>query len=144
MKFEEKLVKLRKARNITQEQLAEKLGVSRQAVSRWEAGESTPDMLNLAGLCKYFGVSSDYLINDDFTSDEDIPVVQQKNEELNTVKAKKKSGHLISAICFTIAALCNVIVIATTTSAATIGSSCFGAAATAALAVVQMSLYLKK
>ncbi len=144
MKFEEKLVKLRKAQNITQEQLAEKLGVSRQAVSRWEAGESTPDMLNLAGLCKYFGVSSDYLINDDFNSDEDIPVVQQKNEELNTVKAKKKSGHLFSSICFFIAAACNIFVFATSESKS-IGVVFFAiAGADVVLAVDQLKLYLKK
>ena len=50
LKFQEKLVALRKGKGRSQEQLAEKLGVSRQAISRWESGESTPDMLNLLGL----------------------------------------------------------------------------------------------
>ncbi len=144
MRFEEKLTQLRKARGITQEQLAEQLGVSRQAVSRWESGDSTPDMLNLVGICRYFGVSSDYLINDDFSSDEDIPVVRQKNEELSNVKGRSKTNHLVSAICFAIAALCNIIAIATAQSPATLGVSCFGAAATTALSVMQLSLYLRK
>lgn len=65
MKFAEKLVRLRKEHNLSQEQLAEKLGVSRQAVSRWEAGETTPDLLNLLGICNVFNVSADSLIRDD-------------------------------------------------------------------------------
>ena len=44
MRFSEKLPKLRKNNNLSQEQLAEQLGVSRQAVSKWEAGNSYPDM----------------------------------------------------------------------------------------------------
>lgn len=65
MKFEEKLVQLRKEHKLSQEQLAEKLGVSRQAVSRWESGETTPDMVNLLGLCNIFDVSADYLLRDE-------------------------------------------------------------------------------
>ena len=45
MRFSEKLPKLRKNNNLSQEQLAEQLGVSRQAVSKWEAGNSYPDMV---------------------------------------------------------------------------------------------------
>ena len=51
MKFHEKLVKLRKSKGYTQEELAEKPGVSRQAVARWEAGDTTPDMKMLLGIC---------------------------------------------------------------------------------------------
>ncbi len=144
MKFEEKLIQLRKARGMTQEQLAEQLGVSRQAVSRWESGDSTPDMLNISGLCQCFGVSADYLINDNYASDEDIPVVQKKNEELTAVKGKSKKNHLVSAICFSIAALSNVIVIATTASVATVAYAYICAAGTATLAIIQLSLYMKK
>ena len=46
----------------TQEQLSEKLGVSRQAVSRWELGETTPEMNILIQLCKVFDVSADYFL----------------------------------------------------------------------------------
>lgn len=62
MEFKEKLVNLRKERKLSQEQLAEKLGVSRQAVSRWESGDTTPDMMNILGLCDIFEVSADDLI----------------------------------------------------------------------------------
>lgn len=105
MIFREKLVQLRKSRNLTQEQLAEELGVSRQAVSRWEAGDSTPDMLNLLGICDLFGVSSDYLIHDNYESNDDMPIVKEKNEQISDVKLKKKKLHLIAAIGFTISTI---------------------------------------
>ena len=51
MKFYEKLVILRKKNNFSQEQLADRLGVSRQAVSKWESGRSYPDMDKIMLLC---------------------------------------------------------------------------------------------
>ncbi len=69
MKFEEKLVMLRKARGFSQEELAEKLEVSRQAVSRWELGSTLPDIPNLVQLCELFGVTTDYLVRDEGISD---------------------------------------------------------------------------
>ncbi len=58
----EKLRKLRIARQLSQEQLADKLQVSRQAISKWELGESIPDTENLILLSKFYGVSIDYLL----------------------------------------------------------------------------------
>ena len=103
MKFNEKLVKLRKTCGYTQEDLAEKLGVSRQAVARWEAGDTTPEMAMLLGLCNVFEVSADYLIHDDYESDEDIPVVKEKNEEISAATHKKRMAHLIAGAAFTAA-----------------------------------------
>lgn len=65
MRFEEKIVELRKAKGLSQEELAEQLGVSRQAVSRWELGSTMPDIPNLVQLCELFGVSADYLVKDE-------------------------------------------------------------------------------
>ncbi len=65
MRFEEKIVELRKAKGLSQEELAEQLGVSRQAVSRWELGQTLPDIPNLLQLCELFGVSADYLVKDE-------------------------------------------------------------------------------
>lgn len=53
---------LRKAHNLSQEELAERLGVSRQAVSKWERGEASPDTDNLIALAKIYGISLDELI----------------------------------------------------------------------------------
>lgn len=65
MRFEEKIVEFRKQKGLSQEELAEQLGVSRQAVSRWELGQTLPDIPNLLQLCELFGVSADYLVKDE-------------------------------------------------------------------------------
>lgn len=57
-----RLAELRRAHNLSQEELAEKLGVSRQAVSKWERAESSPDTDNLIALAKLYGVSLDDLL----------------------------------------------------------------------------------
>ena len=62
MKFEEKLIDLRKKYGMSQEELADRLGVSRQAISRWELGSTLPDAPNLLKLSDLFGVSIDYLL----------------------------------------------------------------------------------
>jgi len=129
---------------MSQEQLAEKLGGSRQAISRWESGESTPDMLNLLGLCECFQVSSDYLLHDDYESDADIPLVKQKEEEIVEVKLKKKTMHLISAICFLITTFCAIVGIVTSKSDVQLAVSFFWGALAAGNTVVQFVLYLKK
>lgn len=58
----EKICEFRKARSLTQEQLGAKLGISGQAVSKWEKGESLPDILLLPELCDILGVSIDALL----------------------------------------------------------------------------------
>ncbi len=67
MKFAEKLFSLRKAAKMSQEDLAEILGVSRQAVQKWEAGASSPDMKNLIALSEHFSISLDVLLKDELT-----------------------------------------------------------------------------
>lgn len=62
MGLNERIMQLRKQAGWTQEQLGEKLGVSRQAVSKWEAGQANPDVEYLAEMCRLFGVSSDWLL----------------------------------------------------------------------------------
>lgn len=62
MSFAERILYCRKKAMLSQEELASKLGVSRQAVSKWETGESIPDMNNLAALAEIFDVSLDWLI----------------------------------------------------------------------------------
>ena len=61
----EKLYKLRKNSGLSQEQLAEQLNVSRQAISKWESGIATPESEKLITISNYFGVSVDYLLKDD-------------------------------------------------------------------------------
>lgn len=62
MNFGDKLYNLRVKADYSQEALAEKLGVSRQAVSKWELGTTLPDMEKLLAISEFFNVSADYLI----------------------------------------------------------------------------------
>ena len=82
MTFQEKLLELRKRENLSQEALAEKLDISRQAVSRWEGGAAMPDAANLLQLSRLFGVSIDYLLNDDMTSPAPSSAPSGKNKQL--------------------------------------------------------------
>ena len=70
MTMGEKLQLLRKSRGLSQEQLAAELDVSRQAISKWECGDSTPDLDKLRSICTYFGVTTDHLI---WENEEDAP-----------------------------------------------------------------------
>jgi transcriptional regulator with XRE-family HTH domain len=56
------LIKLRKSKGITQEEMGKKLNVSRVSYSRWESGESKPSLDDLVFLADFFGVSLDYLV----------------------------------------------------------------------------------
>lgn len=64
MKLNEKILHYRKAAKLSQEELAELVGVSRQAVSKWELGESTPDVDKLLSLARAFGVTTDELLSE--------------------------------------------------------------------------------
>lgn len=64
MTIGEKILNMRKARGWSQEELAERVRVTRQAVSRWESGSAKPDADKIVALCDLFGVSADYLLRD--------------------------------------------------------------------------------
>ena len=89
MTLGEKIHQLRKARGTSQEELAGRLAVSRQAVSKWELGEAKPDTENIVQLSKMFGVSTDYLLTDEYESDKDIPAVKINGENLAKESKRK-------------------------------------------------------
>ena len=62
MELHERIAVVRKMKGLTQEQLGELVGVSRQAVSKWEAGQAVPDALTIAKLCQELEVSADYVL----------------------------------------------------------------------------------
>ncbi len=86
MRLEEKLTVLRKESGYTQLDLAEKVRVSRQAISKWETGRALPSAENLKYLSELFGVSVDYLLNDDMT-EEPKPKEQEPAPEPQTEEA---------------------------------------------------------
>lgn len=62
MELKDRIALARKQAGLSQEQLGDQLGVSRQAVSKWEAGQANPDVTYIAAMCRLFGVSSDWLL----------------------------------------------------------------------------------
>ena len=144
MTLSEKIINLRKAHGWSQEDLAEKLNISRQAISRWENGTALPDAQNILQISKLFNVTTDYLLHDDYESDRDIPAVKTATQEAVGLFSKKKRLHLIAAICFTVSAFCSLMGIVTSTNDIQLGLSCFALAFCAGNAVAQFVLYSKK
>ena len=111
MKLSNKLIELRKEKGWSQEDFAEKLDVSRQAISRWENGMALPDAQNILRISKLFDVTSDYLLNDDYENEERIPSVEAQTEETPRYETEQLSRkrkfsywYLIPVICLIILA----------------------------------------
>lgn len=93
MEFSEKLIALRKGRELTQEQLAEQLNVSRQSISKWESGQVIPDVEKIVELSKAFDVTLDYLLKpseiDELSVKTDM-LEQQQKQLLNREQARTR------------------------------------------------------
>ncbi|MBP5293306.1 MAG: helix-turn-helix domain-containing protein [Clostridia bacterium] len=112
----QRLSELRRAKGLSQEELAEKLNVSRQAISKWERGESSPDTDNLIELAKLYGVSLDDLVfGEDTASAETAPEDPQNGEteteqtpvteDFSSEKNKKGSTRRLGEILYSVSAL---------------------------------------
>ena len=101
MNLSEKLIALRKENSWSQEDFAEKLEVSRQAVSRWENGTALPDAQNILRISKLFNVSADYLLNDDYEGGAEISSVDTAATETKIVARKKNRlfWYLLPVAC---------------------------------------------
>lgn len=114
MKFGDNLKQIRKSKNISQEDLAERLGVSRQSVSKWETGENYPSMFNIMCLCDIFKCKINNLVHESMSDinslDEEIKmsVVKFKENEQKKMKGFTKVLYVISNIAkvFSIIAIC--------------------------------------
>jgi transcriptional regulator with XRE-family HTH domain len=92
MKIGEKIYSLRKKYNLSQEDLANELNVSRQTVSKWEVGESCPDFDKIVPLCELFGISTEELLRD--------KKIEEKEE--NTTPEKKVDITKAVLICISL------------------------------------------
>lgn len=110
MKFGENLKNIRKSKNISQEYLAEKLGVSRQSVSKWETGENFPSMNNIMCLCEIFKCKINDLVHEDFTDIESLDS-EIKESVVKFKKEKQIKVKLISKIIYIMANIVNKIFI---------------------------------
>lgn len=103
MKFEEKLIKLRKQKALSQEELAEKLNVTRQTISKWELGQSKPDMDKLIEMSKFFEISLENFANDELGLEEKEQVVEKT--EIKKTERKPRKFLLYIIIIIFIAAI---------------------------------------
>ena len=83
MKFNEKLISLRKSMGLSQEELGAELKVSRQTISKWESGQSYPDFQRLVLLSDYFGLTLDELVRDVDVAD--VRARNVNNEKLDSI-----------------------------------------------------------
>lgn len=97
MNIGEKIFELRKQKNLSQEEVADKLNVSRQTISKWETNQSTPDFDKIVPLCELFEISTDELLKG----------IKEKNQEVKEPKiitkqdVREKTAKVISTSVFT-------------------------------------------
>ena len=109
MIFADKLIALRKKSGWSQEELAEKLGVTRQSVSKWEGAQSVPDIDKILQLSHLFGVTTDYLLKDElgepeYIAGDDAPALRkvtlaQANDYLTQAHANAPKMALATSLC---------------------------------------------
>ena len=90
MNLADRIQQLRKSRGISQEELADRIGVSRQAVSKWESGQTSPDLEKIVLLSDYFEVTTDYLLKG-------VSPTQAQTEQAQTVQAQTVQAQTVSA-----------------------------------------------
>ena len=99
----DKIIRLRKRNGWSQEELAAKMNVSRQAVSKWEAVQTTPDLEKILQLGRLFGVTTDYLLKDEmeeeaFTEETDLPVKRMTLSQADHFLKWRRSASIQIAI----------------------------------------------
>ncbi|WP_347283950.1 helix-turn-helix domain-containing protein [Lactobacillus taiwanensis] len=112
MRLGQKITELRKKNNLSQEALAEKMNVSRQAVSKWESDQSIPDIEKIVNLSELFGVTTDYLLKSgapsfeiktvDIPAEDKLPILPDELVQKYLSTAKKSSQLRALAIALAI------------------------------------------
>ena len=98
MALSEKIYELRKKGGLSQEQLAEQLGVSRQAISKWESGKATPESDTLISISKYFNVTLDFLMKEDELVVPEPVAIAEKQEYIHPNMIVSKEKRIIGIV----------------------------------------------
>ena len=102
MKFNEKLIELRKKEGLSQEELGYKLNVTRQTVSKWELGQTTPEMDKLVEMSRIFNISVDELINESETQTDSNPIIEDQPIVNESKKEKNVKTIIVVALIIVI------------------------------------------
>ena len=90
----DKIMELRKKNGWSQEELAEKIGVSRQSVSKWESAQAVPDLNKILVLSEVFGVTTDYLLKDEMVEEEYLEMQQDISEEVRHITMEQANEFM--------------------------------------------------
>ena len=105
MSLAKKMIELRKQNGLSQQDLADRLGVSRQAISRWETGAVQPLADSVKSLAQVFQVSTDYLLNDDLDDPTPPPTAQPAPPQEKPKSARKHRKWLLALAALAAAAV---------------------------------------
>ena len=114
MKLSDKLIELRKEKGWSQEDIAERLDVSRQAISRWENGTALPDAQNILRISKLFNISSDFLLNDEYENDAPnltVDALEEGGAPADNSPKKHSHWYLILAMSLALLAALTVAIV---------------------------------
>lgn len=103
MNFSEKLLTLRKANNLTQEQLAEKLDVSRQSISKWESGQATPELEKIVVMSAIFDVTTDYLLKSSEIDDLSVKTEMLEKQQQMMLVREQKHHQVLECVMYALA-----------------------------------------
>ncbi|GFH93215.1 HTH-type transcriptional regulator ImmR [Lachnospiraceae bacterium] len=103
MDFSEKLLTLRKANNLTQEQLAEKLDVSRQSISKWESGQATPELEKIVVMSAIFDVTTDYLLKSSEIDDLSVKTEMLEKQQQMMFVREQKQHQIFECVMYSLA-----------------------------------------
>ncbi|MBQ2937859.1 MAG: helix-turn-helix domain-containing protein [Clostridia bacterium] len=115
MNFGETLFKLRKEKNLSQEDVADKLNVTRQTVSKWETNQSTPDFDKILPLCELFEISTEELLTGRKPEENNTKVEEQEVEQEKAPtkeEVRKKSAEVVSTSVFIYIAAVAILIVA--------------------------------
>ena len=97
MNLGEKLFELRKSKNLTQDEVAEKLNVTRQTISKWETDQSSPDFDKIAPLCELYGVTPNELLTDVVDIKKEKESKKEAYENMTSGQIRQKTAEVVSS-----------------------------------------------
>ncbi|MBO1308876.1 helix-turn-helix transcriptional regulator [Enterococcus sp. 669A] len=112
MDLSEKILKLRKSKGLSQDELGEQLGVSRQSVSKWESGHSTPELDKITKLANIFDVTTDYLLQPSETDELVLKTSMLEREQKRILDQQTKTKNRQFTIVSSIIALIMILAVA--------------------------------
>ena len=111
MDLSEKILKLRKAHGLSQDELAEKLGVTRQSISKWESNQATPELDKVVKLAEVFDTNTDYLLQPSATDELTLKTSMLERQQKNILNQQARTQNRQFLIISILLALLSIVVV---------------------------------